>query len=69
MKRSTTTSAPTTVRNLRGQDGQDSWGRLVTSSWLPGPGIVGPSGLKGDTGAPGLEGGRGAGVAYVHWDH
>ena len=64
MKKSTTTSAPTTERNLeilRGRDGRDG---------LTGPrGVIGPPGPKGDTGVPGPKGERGAGVVYVRWGH
>ena len=67
MKRSTTTSVPTTERNLeilRGRDGRD--GR----DGLTGPrGVIGPPGQKGDTGVPGPKGERGAGVVYVRWGH
>ena len=67
MKKSTTTSAPTTERNLeilRGRDGRD--GR----DGLTGPrGVIGPPGQKGDKGVPGLKGERGAGVVYVRWGH
>ena len=59
LKRSTTTSAPTTERHLeilRGRDGRD--GR----DGLPGPrGVIGPPGQKGDTGlgVPGPKGDTG----------
>ena len=67
MKKSTTTSAPTTERNLeilRGRDGRD--GR----DGLTGPrGVIGPPGQKGDIGVPGPKGERGGGVVYVRWGH
>ena len=67
MKRSTTTSAPTTERNLeilRGRDGRD--GR----DGLTGPkGVIGPPGQNGDTGVPGPKGDGAGGVVYVRWSH
>ena len=58
VKRSNTTSAPTTERHLeilRGRDGRD--GR----DGLTGPrGVIGPPGQKGNTGVPGAKGDTGA---------
>ena len=67
VKRSTTTSAPTTETNLeilRGRDGRD--GR----DGLPGSrGIIGPPGPKGDAGVSGPKGEKAGGVVYVRWGH